>query len=134
MARDPIDIEVGGPEGPLHNVVSPFEASGPNQLLMELIQNRENIESLVLVAREKKVEATPKKELVKSGPVEKLTAPAGVIAFGGAQNLTEATKTLDTTVGLELFEEHSKDDDEPEHPHLELSRVFNEYPDEDEDE
>lgn len=43
---------------------------------------------------EQKVEATPKKELVSSGPVEKLTAPAGVIAFGGAKDLQAATKNL----------------------------------------
>lgn len=116
MARDPIDIKVSGPQGPLHNVISPFEASGPNQLLMELIQNRENIESLVLVARDKNG------RLYVTWTEQDLA------------DLTEATKTLDTTVGLELFEEHSKDDDEPEHPPLELSRVFNEYPDEDEDE
>jgi len=45
-------------------------------------------------SEEKKVEATPKKELVSSGPVEKLTAPAGVVAFGGAQDLQAATKNL----------------------------------------
>lgn len=57
---------------------------------------------------EKKVEATPKKELVSSGPVEKLSAPAGVIAFGGAKDLQAATKNLEGVFDASMITEQVK--------------------------
>ncbi|MEM6787886.1 MAG: hypothetical protein AAF715_10250 [Myxococcota bacterium] len=43
---------------------------------------------------ETKVEVTPEKEPAAAVPVAKLEAPAGVLAFGGAKSLAEATKNL----------------------------------------